>query len=176
MENLVNIRPLEFSDKSELARLINNKSVWDNLRDYIPFPYSEKDADFFISLTKEESPQQSFAIDFKEKLCGVIGLLIRKDVYRRSAEIGYWLGEPYWGLGIATKAVGLITKYGFEELNLNRIYAGVFEYNVASMKVLEKNGFEKEGIFRNAILKNNQVYDEHRYFKLNEQIPTNARD
>ena len=96
-------------------------------------------------------------------------MVIQKDVYQKSAEIGYWIGEPFWGKGIATKAVELITKYGFDELNLNRIYTGVFEYNIVSMKVLEKNGFQKEGIFKNAVLKNDKVYDEHRFYKLSRE-------
>jgi len=164
----VKIRPLESSDKSDLAKLANNKKVWDNLRDYIPYPYNENDADIFINSTKKESPQQNFGIEYKDEICGVIGLIIQKDVYRRSAEIGYWTGEPYWRKGIASKAVELIIKYGFDELNLNRIFTGVFDYNTASMRVLEKNGFEKEGIFKNAIIKNGNVYDEHRYGRMNK--------
>ncbi len=162
----ITLRQLDISDTSDLARLANNKKIWDNLRDYIPYPYSEKDAEFFVNLTQQEKPQQSFAIAFKGQLCGVIGLIIQKDVYRKSAEIGYWIGEPFWGMGMATKAVELITAYGFDTLKLNRIYAGIFEYNMASMKVLEKNGFEKEGIFKNAIFKNDKIYDEHRFYKL----------
>ncbi len=166
MKETISIRPLKSSDKSELAKLANNKKIWDNLRDKIPFPYTEKDAEFFINLTQQETPQQNFAIAYKGKICGVIGLTIQKDVYRKSAEIGYFIGEPYWGKGIATKAVALITEYGFKELDLNRIYTGVFEYNIASMKVLEKNGFKKEGVFKNAVVKNNIVCDEHRFYKL----------
>ena len=166
---MIEIRPLKLSDKSQLAKLANNKKIWDNLRDYIPFPYEETDAEFFINLTKEEEPKQTFGIEYKGEISGVIGLVIQKDVYKKSAEIGYWIGEPFWGNGIATKAVELITEYGFDNLGLNRIYSGVFEYNVASMKVLEKNGYEKEGIFKNAILKNDEICDEHRFFKLNEK-------
>ena len=169
MEEKIKIRPLNFLDKLELAKLANNKKVWDNLRDYIPFPYKENDAEFFINSTNGEEPQQTFGIEYDGKFSGVIGLVIQKDVYQKSAEIGYWIGEPFWGKGIATKAVELITKYGFDELNLNRIYTGVLEYNVASMKVLEKNGFQKEGIFKNAVLKNDKVYDEHRFYKLNSE-------
>jgi len=169
MEGMIEIRPLKLSDKSQLAKLANNKKIWDNLRDYIPFPYEETDAEFFINLTKEEEPKQTFGIEYKGEISGVIGLVIQKDVYKKSAEIGYWIGEPFWGNGIATKAVELITEYGFDNLGLNRIYSGVFEYNVASMKVLEKNGYEKEGIFKNAILKNDEICDEHRFFKLNEK-------
>ena len=166
MEEKIKIRHLKLSDKAELA---NNKKIWDNLRDYIPFPYKESDAEFFIDLTNKEDPKQTFGIEYKGKLSGVIGLVIQKDVYKKSAEIGYWIGEAFWGNGIATKVVELITEYGFDKLDLNRIYTGVFEYNLASMKVLEKNGYEKEGIFKNAILKNEKICDEHRFFKLNEK-------
>ena len=169
MEEKIKIRYLKLSDKAELAKLANNKKVWDNLRDYIPYPYKESDAEFFIDLTNKEDPKQTFGIEFKDKLSGVIGLVMQKDVYRKSAEIGYWIGEPYWGNGIATKAVELVTKYGFDNLDLNRIFTGVFEYNIASMRVLEKNGYKKEGIFKNAILKNEKVCDEHRFYKLNEK-------
>lgn len=167
MEENIKIRPLKISDKTELAKLANNKKIWDNLRDYIPFPYGENDADLFITLARKENPKQTFAIAYKGKLSGIISLVIQMDVYQKSAEIGYWIGEPYWGNGIATKAIKLITAYGFDNLDLKRIYAGVFEYNMASMKVLEKNGYEKEGIFKKAIFKNDKVCDEHRFFKLN---------
>jgi RimJ/RimL family protein N-acetyltransferase len=93
----------------------------------------------------EEDPKQRFGIAYKGSLCGAIGLDIQRDVYRKTAEIGYWIGEPYWGKGIATKAVALITAYGFSELNLVRIYAGVFDFNMASMKVLEKKWLSKRG-------------------------------
>ncbi len=169
LEEKIKIRPLKLSDRAELAKLANNKKIWDNLRDYIPFPYKESDAEFFIDLTKKEDPKQTFGIEYKGKLSGVIGLVMQKDVYQKSAEIGYWIGEPFWGNGIATKAVELITEYGFNQLDLNRIYSGVFEYNIASMKVLEKNGYKKEGIFKNAILKNEKICDEHRFYKLNEK-------
>jgi len=164
----INIRKLEVSDTLQLATLANNRKIWDNLRDYIPHPYTKSDAEFFINLTQNQDPQQSFGIEFKKQLCGVISLIIQKDVYRKSAEIGYWIGEPYWGNGIATKAVQLITKYGFETLNLIRIYTGVFEHNPTSMKILEKNGYQKEGVFKKAVIKNNKILDEHRYYILNK--------
>ncbi len=169
MEENITIRPLQTSDKAILAQLANNKNIWDNLRDYIPFPYEEHDAGSFITRTKEENPKQTFGITYKGHLSGIVGLVVQEDVYQGSAEIGYWVGEPYWGNGIATKAVELITEYGFDQLALHRIYAGVFAYNTASIKVLEKNGFKKEGIFKNAIVKNDKRCDEHRFYKLNEQ-------
>ena len=84
---------------------------------------------FFIDLTTKENPQQTFGILADGELCGVIGLVLQKDVYRLTAEIGYWIGEQYWGKGITTKAIELITKYGFEDLALERLHAGVFDFN-----------------------------------------------
>ena len=119
----IKLRGLEKSDNQQIAKLINNKRIWDNLKDYIPYPYDVKDADEFISFTKEQSPITSFGIMVNEnELCGVISLIPQTDVYRMNAEIGYWIGEKYWGQGIASKAIELVTKYGFEELKLKRIY------------------------------------------------------
>ncbi|EZH73272.1 GCN5 family acetyltransferase [Aquimarina atlantica] len=166
----IKIRQLVASDKSQLAKLANNHNISNNLRDYFPNPYNEEDAKSFIKMTIQQDPIVSFGIEFKGELCGVISLMLQDDMYRKSAEIGYWLGEPYWGKGITTKAVDQITKYGFEKLNLIRIYAGVIEYNTASMSVLEKSGFKKEGIFRKAIVKNDKIWDEHRYYILNKKV------
>ncbi len=166
MGEKITIRPLTQLDKPVLANLANNRKIWNNLRDYIPFPYKISDAEAFINTTEQENPRSTFAIEYDGKFAGVIGLVIQKDVYRRSAEIGYWIGEPYWGKGIATKALALVTEYGFKKLDLIRIYSGVFEFNKASMRVLEKNGYELEGIFKNAVVKNGNVCNEHRYYKL----------
>ncbi|MDA8692522.1 GNAT family N-acetyltransferase [Saprospiraceae bacterium] len=163
----IQLRRLRKSDIFQIAKLANNKKVWDNLRDFIPYPYTESDAVFFVTLTEKENPEQTFGIITDEdELCGVIGLVIQSDVYRLSAEIGYWVGEEYWGRGIATKAIGLITHYGFEKLNLERIHTGVYDFNIASMKALGKNGYQKEGVFRNSVIKNGNICDEHRYAKL----------
>jgi len=162
----ITLRPLDDKDSVELALLANNKKIWDNLRDFIPFPYTIDDAIFFINLVKQEKPRMTFAIEFEGHFCGVIGLVGLNDVYRKSAEIGYWIGEPFWNKGIATVAVKLITDYGFDELGLMRIHTGVFENNIGSMKVLEKNGYKKEGVFEKAIIKNGQILNEHRFSKI----------
>ena len=164
----IKLRVLELTDSAQMATLLNNKNIWDNLRDFIPFPYHQSDAVAFIKLTKENEPRQNLGIEYNGVLCGEIGLNVQHDVYKKSAEIGYWLGEPYWGKGIMTEAVRLITNYGFEELNLVRIYTGIFEFNKASMHVLEKNGYRKEAIFKKAIFKNDKIWNEHRYFILNK--------
>jgi len=162
-KGVIVLRPLQEADARDLAHHVNNKKIWDNLRDYIPFPYTEEDAKSFIASVADEHPVYTFVITYKQQVCGVIGLVAQQDVYKKSASIGYWISEAYWGKGIASIALELATYYGLYQLNYIRIYTSVFEYNPASMRVLEKNGYVKEGIFKKAIFKNNQIWDEHRY-------------
>jgi RimJ/RimL family protein N-acetyltransferase len=154
------------NDKDRLAELCNNKKIWDNLRDFIPYPYTILDAERFIDICHNEKPQTTFAIEYNGELIGSIGLILQTDVYKLTAEIGYWIGEPYWRKGITTKAVGMIVDYGFKELGLLRIFTGVFDFNKASQRVLEKSGFKLEGIFEKSILKNGIICNEYRYGKV----------
>jgi [ribosomal protein S5]-alanine N-acetyltransferase len=165
-EGKISLRSLKIDDKKILALLANNKNIFDNVRDHLPFPYKESDAEEFIQFVQKENPQSTFAIEYEGQFCGVCGLMLQTDVYRKTSEIGYWLGEPFWNKGIATAAVKLLTQYGFKQLDLVRIHTGVFEYNLASMKVLEKCGYEKAGIFKKSVLKNGSIWDEHRYSKV----------
>lgn len=159
------LRTLGDSDASALALLANNIKIWNNVRDILPHPYTLQDAVSFINHTKQENPQVSFAIEYEGQFCGMIGLIPQQDVYKLTAEIGYWIGEPFWGKGIATTAVKLVTEYGFDVLNLVRIHTGIFAYNTGSMRVLQKNGYEKDGLFKKSIFKNGKIVDEHRYSK-----------
>ncbi len=168
-ENL-KLRKLKDSDEHRLAALCNNKKIWDNLRDYIPYPYTDKDATAFIGFCKTENPQQTFAMEYNNEFVGCIGLVLQTDVYKLTAEIGYWIGEPFWGLGLATKAVNLLVDYGFNQLNLVRIYTGVFDFNKASQRVLEKAGFKLECIFEKSIVKNGVICNEYRYAKINSRF------
>lgn len=102
VKDKVNLSRLNVSDANELARLANNKKVADNLRDIFPHPYSLKDAKDFISFCEAENPQLTFAITYESKLADVIGFLQKTDIYSKTAEIGYWLGEPFWNKDIAT--------------------------------------------------------------------------
>jgi len=166
----IRLRRLNNSDTLQIAKLANNKKIWDNQKDINPFPFKLEHAEILIELTEKEKSKETFGIvTDKDKLCGIIGLTVLKDIYRKTAEIGFWLGEEFWGKGIATKAIDLISKYGFEDLRLERIQAAVFDFNVASMKALEKNGYKKEGIFRNSVIKNNKICDEHKYAKLKNE-------
>lgn len=131
-----------------------------------PHPYTMQDAEKFLDSVKQQDPPITFAIEDDYEFAGVIGLVLQQDVYRKSAEIGYWIGEPFWNKGIASKAVGLVCEYAFEILGLQRLFAGIFEGNTASMRVLERNGFQLEGIGRMAVFKNNKFLDEYRYGKL----------
>ncbi len=162
----VSLRLLQFADKPHLASLANNINIWNGVRDYFPHPYSEKDAEWFINHSLGMEVQENFAITYGGDFCGIISANVQTDVYRKSAEMGYWIGEPFWGNGIATEATNLICEYAFDNLGVERIFSSVFDYNKASMRVMEKCGFEKEGIFRKAVFKKGQLWDEHKFAKL----------
>ncbi len=166
--SLENIRLREFTpdDKYRMAEIANNKKIADNLRDGFPHPYSLKDAEVFIDMCLKMSPPQIFAIEYNGIYVGNIGVIKGQDVYRKSGEIGYFLAEPYWNKGIMPVAVNLICDYAFSNLDVVRIYTGVFDYNPASQRVLEKCGFTKEAVFKNAIFKNGILCNEIRYAKL----------
>lgn len=163
----VSIRSFQRDDADAIARLANNKKIWDNLRDYMPYPYTLKDAHDFIEMKLAITPTFDFAIIYEDDFVGVIGGNGQNDIYRHSAEIGYWLGEPYWGKGIASEAVKLIVEYAFNELDIKRLFTSVFDYNPASMKVLEKAGFQREGIAVKSIIKNDAYHNEVKFGLVN---------
>lgn len=160
------LRRHRHSDIQKMAELADNENVSVNLRDAFPHPYTLRDAENFIDNCLQQEPPTTFAIEYMGEYAGNIGIAPGHDVYRKSGEIGYFLGEPYWNKGIMTQAVGLIVAYGFKELGLSRIHTGIFEYNKASMRVLEKCGFELEGIFKKAVYKNGLFWDEYRYARI----------
>ena len=172
----ISLRTLHHSDRFEITRFLDNPKIFKNVRDHLPQPYTIQDAINFIDLVSKEDPQCTFAIQHVDHFVGVIGLKIQDDVHRKSAEIGYWIGEPFWGKGIASNAIHQMVSYGFEYLDINRIFAATYEYNLASMHVLEKNGFIKEGILRKAVLKNGAFHDEHRFAILKEEFQVRTTD
>lgn len=157
------VRQWRESDVASLVENANNKEVWRNLRDIFPHPYTVGDAEDWIAMSNAVWPPNNFAIDVGGSAVGGIGLMLQVDVARKSAEIGYWLGESYWGRGIVTEALKAVTQYGFKEFALHRIYALVFDGNVGSAKVLEKAGFELEGRLRKAVVKEEKILDEMLY-------------
>ena len=162
------LRSYTLADVKALAKIANNKNISNNLRDGFPNPYKENDAQNFIKMCMDKEVQSVFAIIYKGDLAGSIGLHLQEDIYRCTAELGYFIAESFWNKGIATKSVAMITKFGFESLHLNRIFAGIFETNKASMRILKKNGFVLEGIKRKAVFKNQQILDEYHYAKVND--------
>lgn len=166
----VSLRRLDAADNRTIALLANNRKVWDNITDVMPHPYTVRDANTFISMALNSDTEIIFAIEFKGQLAGVIGLHRQKDVFRLTSEIGYWLGEPYWNKGIATRAVKLATHHGIASLGLVRIYANVYDFNKASQRVLEKAGYKFECVARKAIIKNGVILDDYRYSFLDEYL------
>lgn len=164
------IRSYSLSDKSALVKYANNYNVSKNLRDSFPFPYTDKDAKLWLSSVSANKPELNFAIANKTELIGGIGLMPQPDVYRFSAEIGYWLAEPFWGKGIVTKALIAMTKYAFENYNFNRLFAGVFEGNIGSQKVLEKAGYKLEGQLRKTVYKSATFKDQLMYAILRDEF------
>lgn len=162
----VSIRQWADTDLNNLVTYANNIAVWNNLRNYFPSPYTEEDGKVWLEKMKTDSPIVNLAIDLDGEAIGGIGLILNSDVYTYSAEIGYWLGEPYWNQGIATEAVRQMLEYCHYYFDIVRIYAEVFEINKASMRVLEKNGFYLEGVRRKAVFKNNVLMDDYIWVRL----------
>jgi RimJ/RimL family protein N-acetyltransferase len=154
------IRPWRRGDEESLVRHANNRNVWLKLRDLFPHPYTREDAIRWIGYASLESPLTDFAVELEGEAAGGIGLKLQTDVHRRSAEIGYWLGEPFWGRGIMTEAVREFTAWGFSQFDLCRIYAHVFDCNPASGRVLEKAGYEFEGRHRKSVIKAGETLDQ----------------
>ncbi|GHU88587.1 N-acetyltransferase [Bacteroidia bacterium] len=158
------LREWQLSDAASLAENANNIRVWNNLRDYFPHPYSENDGIQFIQMiSAKPKPATDMAIVVDGKAVGGIGIIPRTDVERVSAELGYWLGEKYWNRGIMTQVVKEMVSYTFLNFPLQKIYATPFGFSIASQKVLEKAGFEREAILKKAAIKNGKIVDEYYY-------------
>ena len=155
------LRDFRFGDENSLQKNADNPAVWQNLRDSFPHPFSVNDAISWISMNKAFQKPLNLAITFNDKVIGGIGIVQQTDIYRLNAEIGYWLGEPFWNKGIMSEAVSAMVNYTFANFDIIRVYAGVFDHNLASMRVLEKAGFHKEAIHQKAIFKNGVLLDEH---------------
>ena len=161
----ITIRSWKPEDAAALASLLSNPNILKNLRDGIPFPYSESDALDYISAMTAADPDQifAFAICQDQSVVGSITISRQDNIHRCTAELGYYVGEPYWGQGIATAAVRQICRKVFSCSDILRIYAEVFAGNAASCHVLEKAGFIREGILRRRAVKNGTVLDTHLY-------------
>lgn len=149
---------------NSLAKHANNPKIAQYLRDSFPSPYTREDAKAWIQFNQlQPKPITNLAIVVKGTCVGAIGLLPQTDIHRCNVELGYWIGEAYWGQGIVTEAVNYMIQYTFEEFDVLRIYAGVFEGNIGSQNVLKKAGFTLESIIPKGVIKNGVLLDEHIY-------------
>ena len=161
------VRSFSLADVPALAKHADNPNVAATLRDRFPQPYTQAHAVEWIEHATSQRPQRNFAITSELELIGGIGLEFQHDVHARSAEVGFWLAEPYWGRGIATRALVALTEHAFANFELLRIYAMVFSSNEASARVLEKAGYEFEGRLRMSVVKRGRILDQLVYSRIN---------
>ncbi len=165
---LCTLRPWRMTDSSQLAAIINNPNILNNLRDGLPYPYTVRDAEEFISAMLAADPNQvfSFAITAENRVIGSIGVFRCSNIHARTAEMGYYIAESEWGKGFATCAVQQICTHIFTQTDIIRIFAEPFAYNTASCRVLEKAGFQLEGILRHNAIKNGKILDMKMYARI----------
>lgn len=161
------LRPFRKNDEFSLRKNISNRKIY-RYTLTIPYPYTPEDAVDWVKKNLEEIKKRkpkkiNFVIDINDEVVGSVGF---SEIERHKAELGYWLGEQYWGEGLMTEAVKLATEFGFGTMKLRRIYARVFLSNKASMRVLEKNGYKLEGILRKDAKKDNKFIDEYLFAKV----------
>jgi ribosomal-protein-alanine N-acetyltransferase len=162
------VRSWDWRDRDAIVRHANNRKISINLRDRFPYPYSTSDARSWLEMVVGNKPETNFAIDVAGEAVGGIGFTLQPDVAHRSAEIGYWLGEEFWGRGIATEALVAVTDYAFSNYDICRLYAHVFEWNRGSARVLEKAGYEFEGRLRKSVTKEGETIDQFMYAMIRE--------
>ena len=160
------VRPFIVPDAGSVAAAANDRRIWLQLRDLFPHPYHLADAEQYIGRIASADPPLSLAIVVDGHAAGGVGFQPMTDVNRRTAEIGYWLGASYWGRGIATEAVTLVTHWAFAAHEFLRIFAQPFAGNLASRRVLEKAGYQLEGTMRCSAVKDGEVRDQCMYARL----------
>jgi len=170
------VRSWRTSDAESLLRHANNRNIWLNLRDAFPHPYTKHDARAYIRSVRDRSPETTFAIAVDDEAVGSIGFVLRTDVERVSAEIGYWLAEPFWGRGITSEALAALTRYAIDTHRLTRIYALPFAWNAASCRVLEKAGYVLEARLRCSAIKDGQLTDQLQYAFIADPRRRESRD
>lgn len=154
------VRSYRADDAVSLAKHGNNRRIWENLRDRFPHPFTEAHGAAYIAHVLQDPDAASFAIDVGDAAVGGISLHVGTDIERIGAEIGYWLGEEFWGRGITTAAIRLVTEFAFHERRLVRVFAVPFTTNIGSIRALEKAGYQREGILRRSALKDGTVRDQ----------------
>jgi ribosomal-protein-alanine N-acetyltransferase len=170
------VRSWHPNDVKSIVKHANNRKVWLNLRDRFPYPYTKADAKNWIRSSLATQPETNFAIDVFGEAVGGISFDLKTDVERYSAEVGYWLGEEFWGQGICTLVLKAATPYAIETYHLNRIFAVPFTQNLASIRVLEKAGYTRECTMRRSAFKDGRFVDEVLYaFVIEDWTPNESK-
>jgi len=166
--NNIILREFLYGDAPGIAKNGDNANIARNQRDSYPNPYTIEHARNWIQFIKEHHADTRFVIATPTEAIGEIGFIIQPDVHSYSGEIAYWIGEKYWGQGIATRALENIVYYAFKNKKLKRLYADIIEYNLASQRVLQKCGFQLDGILRKHICKHGKFYDQLIFSRLSD--------
>lgn len=162
----VKVRSWRKDDLKALLRHANNAKIAANLRDQFPHPYTRGDGLEFLDYARTQQPECAFAIELNWEAVGGVGFKLGTDIARMSAEMGYWLSEDFWGRGIITRVVTAMSDWAFDNYNLTRVFAQAFGHNAASIRVLEKSGFVREGVMRRSAIKNGEILDQVLFAKV----------
>jgi RimJ/RimL family protein N-acetyltransferase len=170
----INLRVVVQADAESITKYARNPAV--SRMTHMPYPYKLEHAREFIrryQRVRRKGKMYMFGIEQKEtgKIIGGISLG-NVNAKQHRAELGFWLGKPFWGQGIVSEAVAIMVEFGFKRLRLRRILAMVFHHNPASMKVLEKNGFVREGVLRQWMHQRGTLIDLHMFGILKEDYRT----
>lgn len=169
------VRPWNPADADSLVVQANNRSIWRNMLDRFPYPYTHDNARAWFALLAGMAEPTHWAIEVDGRAAGGIGVDIGEGVFSHCGQFGYWLGETYWGRGIMTAAVGIALKQIWSRFDLKRLEASVFSWNPASMRVLEKSGFVREGVLRQRACKDGELVDCVMYAALRQTADAPAR-
>lgn len=160
------VRDWRRDDLDALLRYANNPKIAANLRDQFPHPYTRRDGIDYLNYVRAMDVPMSFAVEYGGEAVGGIGFKLGIDIARLSVEMGYWLAEPFWGRGLTTRAVTAASDWAFDNYKVVRIFATAFSHNLASIRVLEKSGFQREGLLRRSAIKNGLILDQIMYAKV----------
>lgn len=170
--NNFKLRKWEIDDIKSIEKYANNKNVADNLRNIFPYPYTLEDAEDYVRfcIKGDKKKQCCRAVTVNGEAVGSIGVFIKDDVYCKTAEVGYWLGEEFWGKGIMSKAIKEICEFVFDNYDIVRIFAEPFACNMGSKRALEKADFKLEGILEKSVYKNGVIGDSCIYGLINNKL------
>lgn len=170
------LRNYREQDAASVAEHADNPNVARFLRSHFPNPYTLSDAVDWIGEVLTDDTKIILAITCDDQAIGSIGIHPGNDVYSHTAELGYWLSEDHWGIGLTTEAVRVVCGLAFRDKRIERLFAHVFEANRASSRILEKNGFVLEGRLRQHVEKDGETHDERVYglLRTDWEAPTGA--